>query len=126
MVYVVFYDFRLEMPRFISTMTDELRDKRIGGHSQTKLLDPGLYHCPASVREQFTPISYLHAGGTMSRVVFTTVDAIDLRADGSFAWLAAIKLIMLRVLPKPISSASRPPRKSGGAWPVLYPLTLLI
>jgi hypothetical protein len=62
----------------------------------------------------------------MSKVVFTKTDVIELRVAGRLAWLAAMRHIMLRVLPKPMSSASRPPRKSGGASFVLYPLMLLM
>jgi hypothetical protein len=68
----------------------------------------------------------------MSKVVCVTAGSIEFRRPGavrgieSSARLAAIRHIMLRVLPKPMSSASRPPRKSGGASSVLYPLTLFL
>jgi hypothetical protein len=64
----------------------------------------------------------------MSKVVFMTVGGIELRRVwvGRRAWLAAIRHIMLRVLPRPMSSASRPPRKSGGDSSVLYPPTLFV
>lgn len=62
----------------------------------------------------------------MSKVVFMTADGIELRGVGRRAWLAAIRHIMLRVLPRPMSSASRPPRKSGGGSSVLYPPTLFV
>jgi hypothetical protein len=45
---------------------------------------------------------------------------------GRCAWPAAIRHIMLRVLPRPMSSANRPPRKSGGSSSVLYPPTLFV
>jgi len=68
----------------------------------------------------------------MSKVVFVTAGSIELKCPGAMrgiksgARLAAIRHIMLRVLPKPMSSASRPPQKSGGASSVLSPLTLFL
>jgi hypothetical protein len=62
----------------------------------------------------------------MSKVVFIAVDCIEWIGAGGPAWLAAIRQIILRVLPKPISSASRPPRKFGGSSAEVYPLTLFM
>ena len=70
----------------------------------------------------------------MSKVAFTWSGGMESRGSGvigsdgrlPLAWLYAMRLIMLRVLPRPISSAKRPPWKLGGASLELSPLTLFL
>jgi hypothetical protein len=70
----------------------------------------------------------------MSKVVFKTADGVRVMAadtvpgkeSARLSWLVAIRHIILRVLPNPISSASRPPRKSAGASSVSYLPTLFV
>jgi hypothetical protein len=91
-----------------------------------ELLFPSLYYCSPLVRWHELQYLYVHAAGTMSKVVLMAADDIELIGAGGPAWLAAIRQIILRVLPRPMSSASRPPRKSGGRSSVLYPPTLFM
>ena len=72
----------------------------------------------------------LRAGGTISSVVLMATPWAGWEASGDWrllgSWFPAIRQIMLRVLPRPISSASSPPWKCGGAWAWHVPLTLFL
>jgi hypothetical protein len=73
--------------------------------------------------EMVIHVFHLRDGGTINSVVFIAGHEFTSRGSGVrggdsgvwHAWFAAIRQIMLRVFPSPMSSARRPPRNCGGA-----------
>jgi hypothetical protein len=74
---------------------------------QSKLSFPGLNDCAVRVDNAEVEEKHVRAGGTTSKVVFTLTGVVDPRGSGVIggdgrlpvAWLYAMRLIILSVLP---------------------------